>query len=319
MPSSRSLPGHPGMAAGRPVTTQGGQGQVPRVPRTRNRLTYGRPETYHMDRVPDVDHAGNPIPVAAGPVYEALDSLATSVWTADEPSLRASNWCPGCGEFLWWYLREAFAGRTFWWEVSREADENEGVSYRLFQSGALIPERNLLREDVPCIHHTCEFGTRMAPEFHSFGISTVSMYRAGFNGHALRFQLRLGLVLPQLVPRRRYRTVVPISAKVPLHGLPLYYWGSHLIIQGKSIVSWCLEGNDTPPGPVYEATGDSVVIRHMGGKPGSLWMLPPDILVVAAHGPRKDAFLSYVQCSWTETHHPVPEGAKKLELFIPPN
>ena len=67
--------------SGRPIHTKGRKEPYLKAPRTRVSLPFGRPESFFLDKVPDVDSEGKEVTPGSGPVYSELNSVMTSVWT----------------------------------------------------------------------------------------------------------------------------------------------------------------------------------------------------------------------------------------------
>ena len=240
----------------------------------------------------------------------------TSIWLPERRTLQEGHSCPGCTAVIWRSGEWARESRGFWRAVYDECEE-EGLSARLSTANTLVPERDLRRNRVYQSFHVCEFDPRIAPYFNSFASSAAFSRRSGLNGHALRFQLRVGLLLPFVRPRHHYQSSVRLDIMVPLHGLPAYYWGPKLVIRGNSNVSWSLNIQAAGDyGVEYSFTADSLRAFSTGGAPGCLCLCPFDVVAEPRHGPREDLQVTYVQCLWIETHYPVPEGSSMPRPFL---
>ena len=188
-----------------------------------------------------------------------------------------------------------------------EAIDN-GYSSRLSLAYRLVLERDMRDNYVAQAHHTYEYGPRIALCFNSFGCSAAFQWRAGLNGHALRLQLRVGLLLLFIRPCHSYESSVRLDVSVPLHSLPAHYWGPKLVIRGTSNVRWWVNPYGTAPeGVEYSITSDSLSAMKTGGAPESLYLCPFHVVPETRHGPHEDLQVTYVQCLWIETHYPLPE------------
>ena len=211
--------------SGQPIRTKGRKEPYLKAPRTRVSLPFGRPESFFLDKVPDVDSEGKEITPGSGPVYSELNSVMTSVWTPRREILATAKSCPGCTAGIWRCGEASRDGRGFWRSMYEEAID-DGYSSRLSLVHRLVPERDMRDNYVAQAHHTCEYGPRIAPCFNSFGCSAAFQWRAGLNGHALRLQLRVGLLLPFIRPCHSYESSVRLDVSVPLHGLPASLLGA---------------------------------------------------------------------------------------------
>ena len=185
----------------------------------------------------------------------------------------------------------------------------EGRSKRLESTGALLPGREWNCVNVPQVVHRCEYAAPLRPVPRCYGVSLGAGLASGLNQHGVRFVLYLGLLLPYMEPGRKYRSDVLIHADLPLFGLPAYYWGNRLVVQGTTEVTWGLEPETGKKGVSYLASGTHLRGSVPGGAPGRLFLCPFDVVVEAFHGPRMDVHLCYVQCRWLETHYPPPSGS----------
>ena len=317
-PSGRPAGAQPGrrgrssLFSGKLLTTPGRHAPYYKVPTTPIRLEFGRPESFFVDKVPDVDAEGNElVPDKNRPVYSEVTSVMGSVWFPERGDFRSEQFCPGCVTAIWNYTRDRQSSWCFWRGVCEDFDR-DGESNRLSMANKLMPERDMSRTRIHQGHHTCVFGPRVSPTFASFVISGAIHWRAGLNGHALRLQLRVGLLLPFVRPRHRYHCSVRFDARLLLYGLPAYYWGRYLVVKGTSELTWGLNTSGTSDdGIEYIFPADHLRAYTTGGAPGSLYLCPLELVAIARHGPRDDLHMTYVQCLWIETHYPPPVGSFK--------
>ena len=210
----------------RPIQTKGQKEPYLKAPRTRVSLPFKRPESFFLDKIPDVDSEGKEITPGSGSVYSELNSVMTSVWTPRRKTLATAWFCPGCTAGIWRCGEASRDGRGFWCSVYEEAI-NDGYSSRLSLAYYLVLERDMRDNYVTQAHHTCEYGPRIALCFNSFGCSAAFQWRAGLNSHALRLQLRVGLLLPFICPCHSYESSVRLD-------IPCRFTASLLTIGGRN-------------------------------------------------------------------------------------
>ena len=143
--------------SGCPIQTKGQKEPYLKASWTRVSLPFGRPESFFLDKIPDVDSEGKEITPGSGPVYLELNSVMTSVWTPKRETLATARSCPGCTAGIWQCGEASRDGRGFWRSVYEEAI-NDRYSSRLSLEHRLVPERDMRDNYVAQAHHTCEYG-----------------------------------------------------------------------------------------------------------------------------------------------------------------
>ena len=167
--------------------------------------------------------------------------------------------------------------------------------------------------EVPYNWHSCALGLSLHPEPSEYGISRARFERRGLVSHSVALRVMIGVNLPWVDPGRRYTCFVPIWARLPLRGLPEYYWGSLVVVLGLIRIYWDLDEKERCR---CSPMSGGLCIHSLDRRCDYLKYEPIDIRLRPHFGERVDVSVSSVTLQWLSTFVQPSEQASH-PLWVP--
>ena len=132
-----------GLFSGAPLTTPGRHAPYYKVPASPLRLEYGRPESFFIDKVPDVDLTGKElIPDRERPIYPEVTSIWVVCGFQSEGTIVQSSSAPDVSRGFGTPPGSVKAPGAFWQSVCEDFDK-DGESHRLSGANKLMLQRDM--------------------------------------------------------------------------------------------------------------------------------------------------------------------------------